>query len=555
MIRRISSLAWIIGTVAVSASARATPPPMRRVAVVVGANDPPPGRPALRYARDDATELAAVLEQVGGFAPPDVLVLLDPHPGDLLKTLDDARTAMSRTQGDTLFVFYYSGHSDGQALFPHGEPVALADLRTRIEGLGARIRVGILDTCRGGSWTQSKGLSVGPPLSTADLLNLDTEGTALVSSSSGVEDAHEADTVRGSFFTHYLAAGLRGAADRERDGNVTLQEAFDYARDRTVRDTARLASAPQHPSFDLTLRGRQDIVLAVLPASTSALQLSATKAPIEIIHLPSGVTVVDAPVGRQPLRVALAPGRYLVRSLVDGRVYAKEVEIHPGETATLAEDELEATGNQRLAVKSADEPQSPTDQGLDLRPKAVVHIEGDEGVVLERSERNGPWTVACTAPCDQALPLSSAYRLSGPSVRSSTTFQLAARAGDHVVVHANAASRAAFVGGIVLTAAGAVSMLGGALIANTEASQQAAGQASSGPSRPVLVGMFAGGAAAILGGVLLMVENLHSKVEQWPSPLPPRSDAWLRSPTWHEDRTGASLSTGATSGPLLHIGF
>jgi hypothetical protein len=328
-----------------------TPPAMRRIAVVVGANDPPPRRQALRFAHDDAKDLADVLMRVGGFSPADVTVLLDPHPREILATLDRVAKTAAGAGGDVLFVFYYSGHSDGQSLFPHGEAISLADLRARVEHLGARIRVGILDTCRGGSWTQSKGLTVGPPLQMADLLNVETEGTALVSSSSGIENAHEAVDVHGSFFTHYLTAGLRGAADRAGDGNVTLEEAFDYAKERTVRDSARLAKTPQHPSFDLALRGRQDIVLTVLSASTSSLEVTGDHPPLEIIHLPSGVTVADAPHGKAPLRVALPPGRYLVRSVSDGHVYAKEVEVHGGETATLAEGQLEATGNDQLAMK------------------------------------------------------------------------------------------------------------------------------------------------------------------------------------------------------------
>jgi hypothetical protein len=327
---------------------------MRRIAVLVGANDPPPDAQALHFARDDAQDVADVLTRVGGFAPADVHLLLDPRPAELLTQLDGVAQAVSNVGGDALFVFYYSGHSDGQALFPHGEPVSLADVRARIERLGARIRVGVLDTCHGGSWTHSKGLSVGPPLPVADLMNVDTEGTALVSSSSGFEDAHEADAVHGSFFTHYFTAGLRGAADREGDGNVTLQEAFDYAKERTVRDSARLAKTPQHPSFELTLRGRQDIVLTVLSSSTSALSITAARAPIEVIQLPSGVTVADAPTGPAPVRIALPPGKYLVRSVADGRTYTKEVEVRSGETVALTDGQLEAVGNDAIAMKGDD---------------------------------------------------------------------------------------------------------------------------------------------------------------------------------------------------------
>jgi hypothetical protein len=341
------------------AAAAPTPSAMRRIAVLVGANDLPPGRQALRYAHDDARELAGVLQQAGEFAPADVHVLLDPAPAALLAMLDEVARTVATAGGDVLFVFYYSGHSDGRSIFPHGEPVALADLRSRVEHLGARIRVGILDTCRGGSWTQSKGLSVGPPLDMADLMNVDTEGTALVSSSSGMENAHEAAEVQGSFFTHYLAAGLRGAADRAGDGNVTLQEAFDYARERTVRESARLAITPQHPSFDLALRGRQDVVLSVLSSRSSALQVTAARADVEVIQLPSGVTVADATSGEGAVRVVLPPGRYLVRSVVGTRVYTKEVEVRADQTQTIADGELVQTGTEPLAFKGPPPPVAP----------------------------------------------------------------------------------------------------------------------------------------------------------------------------------------------------
>jgi Caspase domain len=304
-------------------------------------------------------------------------VLLDPAPKDVIAAFERVGRSAAAAGGDVLFLFYYSGHSDGQSLFPHGEPMALSDLRSRVERLGARIRVGILDTCRGGSWTQSKGLTVGPPLRMADLMNVDTEGTALVSSSSGLENAHEAAEVHGSFFTHYLTAGLRGAADRAGDGNVTLEEAFDYAKERTVRDSARIATTPQHPSFDLALRGRHDIVLTVMSPGTSALQLNGAHASLEVIHLPSGVTVADAPNGDKPLHIALPPGRYLVRSVVDGHVYAKEVEVRAGQTATLAAGQLEATGHEQLAMKGPHAPRARTDADSDADADADPDADAD----------------------------------------------------------------------------------------------------------------------------------------------------------------------------------
>lgn len=336
----------------ISRRASADPARTRRVAVIVGANEPAPGRQALRYAQSDAQLMADVLMRVGRFAKADVQTLLEPHPAEILAALDRAALELKAAGPDSLLVFYYSGHSDGQQVFPHGETLSLADLRDRIARTSARVRVAILDTCRGGGWTHTKGLTVGPPLDAVDLMNVATEGTALLSSSSGLENAHEAGSMKGSFFTHHVAAGLLGAADKSGDGNVTLQEVFEYAKERTVRDSARMAATTQHPSFDLQLRGRRDIVLAQIASSPSALEISQTNA-LEVIHLGSGVTVLETPPGRQQLRLALVPGRYVVRRVSDGRVYSKEVDVLPGATVTLSDAQLELTGSERLALKDA----------------------------------------------------------------------------------------------------------------------------------------------------------------------------------------------------------
>jgi hypothetical protein len=320
----------------------------RRVAIIVGANAPPPGRAPLRFAYDDARTMVDVLTRVGHFAPADVHQLLDPSPVELLQAIDEIAKSAS---DDAMVLFYYSGHSDGQSLYPHGEALPLTDVRERLSRMAARVRVGVLDTCRGGNWTQAKGVSVGPPLDPVDLLNVATEGTALVSSSSGFEAAHEAEDAHGSFFTHYFAAGLLGAADVNGDGEVTLEEAYEYARERTVRDSARLAPTPQHPSFDIDLRGRQDIVLASLRDNTSAIEIDQPESVVEVIHLPTGITLAEVPPSARVVHIAVPPARYLVRRVALGRVYSKEVEVAAGETVTLAPGQLEATGTSALAMK------------------------------------------------------------------------------------------------------------------------------------------------------------------------------------------------------------
>lgn len=324
------------------------PAAARPSALVVGANAPAPGRSELRFAHRDAELMAETLGHSGQFASEDIVTLLEPSAGELVEAL--GRAAQRHAPGDGLFLFYYSGHSDGQLLFPRGEALALSDLRERIGRSPARVKVAILDTCRGGAWTGTKGLSVGPPLRAVDLLNVEASGTALLSSSSGLENAHEAAVYGGSFFTHHVAAGLRGAADASGDGAVTLQEVFGYAKERTVRDSARLALTTQHPSFEIELRGRQDIVLAELAKSPSVLELSQEHA-LEVVHLGSGVTALETLPAEQLVRLALPPGEYVVRRVSEGRVLSKQISVEPGVTQRLDESELTASGDERLASK------------------------------------------------------------------------------------------------------------------------------------------------------------------------------------------------------------
>ncbi|MEM6930125.1 MAG: caspase family protein, partial [Myxococcota bacterium] len=206
----------VIGGLAVAGAAE-----HERIAVVVGANQAPVGRAELRYAYDDADRVAQTLVEVGGFAKDAVTVLRDPSPRKLLDTLAQLPEA-------ELLVFFYSGHADDQQLFPAGQSLSVAALQQALGAAPVELRVGVLDACRGGGWTGTKGLV---PAATFELPDAPAQqGTVYLAASSGAEDAHEADVVAGGFFTHHWTAGLRGPADADADGRVTIDESFAYAR-------------------------------------------------------------------------------------------------------------------------------------------------------------------------------------------------------------------------------------------------------------------------------------------------------------------------------------
>ena len=363
--KTILAIAVLIGATISTASALrgelyAAP---KRVAVVVGANAAAPGRKPLRFAHDDAAAVAAVLK-LTGVKSEDIALLRDPHPDEVLAALDTALLALkgngSQPAEDSVLFFYYSGHADAESLFPAGKALKLAALRDRLDSQQATVRIGIIDACRGGGWTGTKGLSETEAFAVNIPLNLASEGSVLISSSSGLEDAHESASLRGSFFTHHWSAGLRGAADDNQDGTITLAEAFKYARVLTIRDTSIHTENPQHPSFQMKLRGKGDIDLVTALAKASSLTVTQAAGPLQLVHLDSGVVVLELPKGKRVVSLILPSGPYMVRRRGEGGTYAREISVVADTPSTVNENQLQPHEDGTLMSKGFEPKTTPS---------------------------------------------------------------------------------------------------------------------------------------------------------------------------------------------------
>ncbi len=248
---------------------------IRRFALVVGANDGGRQRVPLRYAGADARAMARVLRQLGGVAPQDLVLVLVP---DRL-ALADGFTRLSkmlagqRSPGRRVeLLFYYSGHSDEAGLLLGGQRFEYKRLRRLLDSLDAEVRIAVLDSCASGAMTRGKGGRRRPPFLVDR--SSDVRGHAYLTSASATETAQESDRIRASFFTHYLITGLRGAADLNRDGRVSLNEAYNHAFSETLARTESTSSGPQHPNYDMQLVGSGDLTITDL-RGTSALMVLA----------------------------------------------------------------------------------------------------------------------------------------------------------------------------------------------------------------------------------------------------------------------------------------
>jgi Caspase domain len=250
------ALLALLGSVALCGEARAA-----RFAVLVGNNEGQGGDAHLRFAESDTARLAALLTRLGGFDNGGTVVLLARTADELQRTLVALADRLRTTPGEHMVLVYYSGHADAQALHLGSSVFPLLALRETVDALPAATRVLILDACQAGVLTRPKGGRPGSGFEVDLGRSEATKGLAILAASSGSELAQESDQLRASVFTHFLEVGLSGLADRNRDGNVSLGEVFDYTADHTLAATMGTTTGPQHPTFRLDLTGRDDLIL------------------------------------------------------------------------------------------------------------------------------------------------------------------------------------------------------------------------------------------------------------------------------------------------------
>jgi hypothetical protein len=308
----------LLGTLSISLALAAAPVfAEERFALIIGSNAGWENDRPLRHAESDADRVAAVLVELGKFPADHVQVLHDPNTTEVRERLKKL-SATTKAHGDatTLVFVYYSGHADGTSLHLKGPPLGFDELSETMRDIPATVRIGVFDACRSGT-IATKG---GAPTASFDVKVVDeltVRGLALLTSSGADELSQEQRALQGSVFTHHFLSGLRGAADLDHNGQVTLAESYQYAFQRTEADTAATI-APQRPAFRYEMKGQGDLVMT-WPESATASLLLASGPGQRYVVVDEKETLVVAE-GRsdaeRELDMALAPGRYLVKEVL-----------------------------------------------------------------------------------------------------------------------------------------------------------------------------------------------------------------------------------------------
>ena len=294
---------------------------------------------SLRYAEDEVGRLADLLKVAGDFD--DVVTLRGAGRAEIEKGLVEVRQKLAAAKAagnQTLFLFYYSGHGDNEALELGSERLPLRDLRGYLEQLSAAdVRVAFVDACQSGALTGVKGGKRVPgyEIRLADAGQV--KGMAIVTSSTANEFSQESDDLKGSFFSQSIMAGLRGAADTSHDGQVTLSEVYQFAFKRTLASTAASLTGGQHPTYDYRMAGAGEIVLTrtlakdariafVREAGSTYTVLSRTRDEV-VAEVPSSAG--------EDIYLALPAGEYHVVRRTMGSVRERNLVLVPGSVTTV----------------------------------------------------------------------------------------------------------------------------------------------------------------------------------------------------------------------------
>lgn len=324
-----------------------------RFAVVATAGEAA-GQTPLRYVDADAERVLGVLGELGGIDGSRVLRVRNATPATLRVALATAESAL-RGDPEAVLVVYFSGHAEERGLLLGNDRFDYQELRSFLAKSSVRTRVVLLDACRSGGALVGKG---GRPAGSFDVRSLRSEtvsGAAIIAASTASEQAQESSRIEGSFFTHHLVSGLRGAADQNGDGRVTLAESYAYAYTQTLSSTSTTLLGPQHPSYQYDLSGAGELVLTELGRAQSTLSLPAgSPGDLFMVFDAHDNLVAEATAtGRRPTSLALPAGSYRVARRRGEQAAVGMVSLPVGAKLSLDERSLRDEPAQLAMAKGA----------------------------------------------------------------------------------------------------------------------------------------------------------------------------------------------------------
>jgi hypothetical protein len=339
----------------------------RRILVATWAPEGGPGKTRLQHGRADADDFAEAFVQLGGVAPNDRITTEVSDSESLVIAWAKATDLLdsARSQGFPVeLIVFHTGHADPKGLLLGATRMSWNRVRQFLDADAGTTRIAFLDACASGSALRSKG----GRFHTADEMPA-TSGRAILASSRSDEMSTESDKDGGSLFSRALISGLRGGADANHDGQVTLSEIFQYASRETERRAKGIGAPSQHPSASTELTGAIDPVLTDLRNPPARLRLEPGLPPLSVRDSSGRLMGNTSPGMRDTFDLVLVPGLWTLWN--DSLRSGVKILLRAGETRWVSPLELMAQSlSDTIAAKDTSTRWVPINFGI-LPPVSV----------------------------------------------------------------------------------------------------------------------------------------------------------------------------------------
>jgi uncharacterized caspase-like protein len=237
-------------------------PEGRTWAVLIGVQKYHRANP-LRFTINDVRQLADTLHRRGGITSEQILELTDDAPNPRYQPLRASLMAelpefLAKPGPEDRLIVYFSGHGfhaqgklflaplDCDPANPEPTGIAVEWLREKIAACRANFKLLVLDTCHAGS---EKGNGDRTGVSANDLGEpfRDLAGVVTLASSTAEQKSQLWEDKQQSLFSYWLNQGLKGHADDDSDGVVSIDELYKYVYRRVTTTAKARFSRPQTP--------------------------------------------------------------------------------------------------------------------------------------------------------------------------------------------------------------------------------------------------------------------------------------------------------------------
>ena len=212
--------------------------------------------PQVDYARRDAEAIKAYLVKTLGYDDGRIITLYDEGAGlDKLQSAFRTKIRNMVVPGKSDVFVYYSGHgvpdvnSKEAYLVPYGfDPddventgYIVKDLYQQLGKLRARSVTVAMDSCFSGS--SEKGAiikNISPVFLRVTNPIFEVKNSALFTASSSTQVSSWYHNKKHGLFTYYFLQGLRGKADADKDGRITVKELEEYVVKNVTTQAAKM---------------------------------------------------------------------------------------------------------------------------------------------------------------------------------------------------------------------------------------------------------------------------------------------------------------------------